>query len=37
LVPIRASSQTDGSAALTDAHAVLRVHVRDQPPLLARA
>jgi len=36
-VPIRAPGQADGPAALTDAHAVLRVHVRDQSALLARA
>jgi len=36
-VPVRASGQAHGPAALADAHAVLRVHVRDQPALLARA
>jgi hypothetical protein len=36
-VPIRASGQAHGPAALTDAHAMLRIHVRDQPALLDRA
>jgi len=36
-VPVRASGQAHGPAALTDAHAVFCVHVRDQPALLARA
>lgn len=36
-VPVRAPGQAHRPAALTDAHAVLGVHVRDQPALLARA
>ena len=36
-LPVRASRETHGPAALTDAHAVLLIHVRDQPALLTRA